>query len=313
MLLDSPPKPPKFKTGHLGLLIDQLADLIDAGGPKPEDYSSLNRCIRQVGDDIRAGVVTAELVQRFISEITERHFQGTLQAAARNKARGYSGDFEMIDAIYALKTAQDPKLKLWDLFFHSQAAPCAVRNRKSHFLQLLTEIPEKSDGTRLRVLNVGSGPARDLREWFLSGPARGIFFDCVEMDAQAIQHASNLCRPFLQHIEFYHENALRYVPSRGYDFVWSAGLFDYVNDKVFVRLLKALVPVVKAGGQLVVGNFSEFNPSRDYMEIFGDWYLVHRSRDHLLSLAERAGIAPELASVSWEPQGVNLFLRIEVR
>lgn len=312
MLLDSPPKAPKFKTGHISLLIDQLADLIDAGGPNPEDYSSLDRCIRQVGDDIRTGAVTVELVQRLIADVTERHFQGTLQAAARKKARGYSGDFGIIDAIYTLKSSQDPGLRLWDLFFHSQAATCAVRNRKLHLLQVLAGIPEKSDGSRLRVLNIGSGPARDLWEWFSSGPPRGIFFDCVEMDAQAIQYASNLCRPFLQHIEFYHENALRYVPSRGYDLVWSAGLFDYVNDKVFVRLLKALVPVIKPGGQLIVGNFSEFNPSRDYMEIFGDWHLVHRSRDHLLSLAAQAGIKADQASVSWEPEGVNLFLRIAV-
>lgn len=130
------------------------------------------------------------------------------------------------------------------------------------------------------------------------------------MDARAIQYASNLCRPFLQHVEFYHENALRYVPSRGYDLVWSAGLFDYVNDKVFVRLLKALLPVVKPGGSLIVGNFSDFNPSRDYMEIFGDWHLVHRSREQLLNLAERAGICPDKAKVMWEPEGVNLFLQI---
>lgn len=312
MLLDSPPRSQKFKLGHLDTLFELLTELIGAGGPKPEDYAGLNRAIRRVGDDLRAGVVSAELVKNRIGEMTERHFSGTLQAAARAKRRGYSGDFEMIDAIYALRLAEDPKLRLWDLFFHSQAAPNAVRNRKTTFHQLLSKLPAAGDGSRLRVLNVGCGPARDLREWFLAGPLSQVFFDCVEMDAHAIQYASHLCRPFLQHVEFYHENALRFVPARGYDLVWSAGLFDYVNDNVFVRLLKALLPVVKPGGRLVVGNFSDFNPSRDYMEIFGDWHLVHRSREQLMALAERAGVRCNDAKIMWEPEGVNLFLHIAV-
>lgn len=312
MLLDSLPRSRKLDAGYLPTLMELLGDLISAGGPKPEDYAELNRSIRKVGDDIRGGVVTEELVGRLIAEVTEKHFEGTLQHAARSKPHGYSGDFQIIDSIYCLSTAVNPKLRLWDLFFHSQSAPCAVRNRKNYFHQVLSALPVSVDGTRHRVLNVGSGPARDLREWFTSERPQKLFFDCVDMDAKAIQYASNLCRPYLQHVEFYHENALRYVPSRGYDVVWSAGLFDYVNDKVFVRLLKALLGVVKPGGELVIGNFSTFNPSRDYMEIFGDWHLAHRSREQLLALAERAGAEIQNCSVHWEAEGVNLFLHIRV-
>lgn len=312
MLLDTAPTLKKVGTSRLGRLADELADIIASGGPKPEDYASLNRGIRQVGDDIRAGILEVDAVRRLIRDFTVKHFAGTLQAAAREKARGYSGDYEMIDAIYTLKIAEAPKLRRWDLYFHSQAAPCAVRNRKAHFLNLLSSLREPSDGSRLRVLNIGSGPARDIREWFLSAPATRIFFDCVEMDSQAIRYASDLCRPFLQHVEFHHENALRYVPSGGYDLVWSAGLLDYLNDRLFVRLLRALLLVVRPGGSLVVGNFSDFNPSRDYMEIFGDWHLVHRSLEQLLMLAERAGVRQEDVSICWEPEGVNLFLQVRV-
>ena len=311
MLLESPPRSQRTKRGSFDSLTEYLDDLIRAGGPRPEDYASLNRVIRRVGDDLRAEVVSTGMVRDYLNEITERHFAGTLQAAARAKRHGYSGDFEIIDAIYSLHVADDPSLRLWDSFFQAQAAPCAVRNRKAYFHQLVSKLPQTTDGSRLRVLNVGCGPARDLKEWFLLNPLTRIYFDCVEMDSRAIRYASALCRPFLQHIEFHHENALRYVPSHGYDLVWSAGLFDYVNDKVFVRLLKALLPVVKPGGSLVVGNFSQFNPSRDYMEVFGEWHLVHRTREQLVSLALRAGAPSEWVRVLWEPEGVNLFLQIK--
>lgn len=311
MVLDSPVRISKRKHS-LDTLRDEVLHLARQGGPEPHDYAALNRLIRQTGDEIRAGIASAEEVKQTIDRLTDIHFSGTLQAAARRKTRGYSGDFEIIDAIYGTQVTRDPDLRRWDLFFQAQAAPCAVRNRKAHFLRLLADLPQSPDGNRLRVLNVGSGPGRDLREWFLSQPTVPVFFDCVEMDAQAIDHASRLCRPFLQHIEFYHENVLRYVPSRGYDLAWSAGLFDYLNDRVFVRLLKALLAVVRPGGRVVVGNFSEFNPSRDYMEIFGDWHLQHRSAEHLTALARQAGAAPAQCTVSWEPEGVNLFLEIQV-
>lgn len=310
MLLDSPVCIAK-RRHSLSHLRDEVSDIARRGGPEPTDYGALNRLIRQTGDDIRAGVISADETKDVFDRLTAAHFRGTLQAFAREKARGYSGDFEIIDAIYSTRIAREPEIHRWDLFFQSQAAPCAVRNRKAHFLRLLDEMPPSPDGGRLRVLNVGSGPGRDVREWFLGQPTHSIFFDCVEMDALAIDHASRLCRPFLQHIEFYHENVLRYVPSRGYDLVWSAGLFDYLNDRVFVRLLRALLAVVRPGGRVVVGNFSEFNPSRDYMEIFGDWHLVHRSAEQLTALARQAGASANRYSVTWEPEGVNLFLEVQ--
>lgn len=65
------------------------------------------------------------------------------------------------------------------------------------------------------------------------------------------------------------------------------------------------------GGEIVVGNFSQDNPSESYQG-FGDWSLAHRSRSQLLKIAVDAGILPEHCTVEAEPLGVNLFLRIRV-
>jgi extracellular factor (EF) 3-hydroxypalmitic acid methyl ester biosynthesis protein len=61
---------------------------------------------------------------------------------------------------------------------------------------------------------------------------------------------------------------------------------------------------------VVVGNFSDHNPSRDYMELLGDWVLRHRTHDHLRELALEAGASADSIEVQWEPEGVNLFLHI---
>ncbi|WP_461785036.1 class I SAM-dependent methyltransferase [Prosthecobacter sp.] len=289
---------------------DLLRELIANGGPMPNDYARLNRTLRQLGDAVRAKLIARDEVLAYAQDITHRHLEGTMQARALGKKFGYSGDFEIIEAIYTLQTAQEPHLRRWDLYFHSQAAPNAVRNRKAYFHQLLNSHTAGRSKARLNVLNVASGPVRDVREWVLDNPEREVLFDCVDAEIHAIEHAKRLCAPFAQRVEFYHRNVLRFLPAKGYELVWSAGLFDYLTDRTFVYLLKALMAVTKRGGEVVVGNFSEFNPSRDYMELLGDWVLQHRTRDHLRELALEAGAAADSIDVQWEPEGVNLFLHV---
>ena len=313
MLIDAPITTPKPSSPAVHNLEGLLADLILTGGPKPSEYASLNRAIRQLGDEVRAGLLDSQTLLPHIRTFSFQHFPGTMQVASLTKKYGYSGDFEMIDDIYQMRAAPEPHLRRWDLFFHGQAAPVAVRNRKAYFHHVLRKLCAErgSQSEPLRVLNVASGPARDLREWFDSDPPAEVVFDCVEMDPNAIDFASRLCHRHLESITFHQKNALRHIPATGYDLVWSAGLFDYLSDRVFVRLLKSLIPVVRPGGEVVVGNFSDYNPSRDYMELMGDWFLEHRSEEKLRELAKKAGAHAGATSVAWEPAGVNLFLHVQ--
>jgi len=287
-----------------------LHELIAADGPMPTDYAMLNQKLRALGDSVRAGLLSRQEVLAYARDLTERNFQGTMQAQALERKYGYSGDFEMIDAIYQQQITTRARLRRWDLFFHAQAAPIAVRNRKAYFLRLLDQhhsLPRKGP---MQVLDVASGPARDLREWLIDHPQAEVLFDCIDADVHAIDYARQLCGAYLERIEFHHRNAMRFLPSRGYDLVWSAGLFDYLMDRSFVFLLKSLLAVTRPGGEVVVGNFSTHNPSRAYMELLGDWSLTHRTEKDLVELAREAGADRGAISVEWEPEGVNLFLHV---
>jgi len=312
MMMAEMPLPALRKTSVLGEFDDFLGDFLAKGGPLPPEYATLNRAIRHLGDAMRSGQVTAEQVQTHMQIVTRRHLRGTMQAEAMEQQFGYSGDFQIIDHIYTRHTNPDPHLRCWDLYFHAQAAPVAVRNRKAYFQELMQrQLAERRGGVTLEVLNVASGPARDVREFFQNHPQAPVVMDCVEMDARAIAHAKALCAPWLDRLTFHQGNVLRHVPTRGgYDLAWSAGLFDYLSDRLFVHLLKAMIAVTKPGGEVVVGNFSDYNPSRDYMELMGHWQLRHRSRETLTVLAAQAGVSPDQMELLWEPEGVNYFLHI---
>jgi extracellular factor (EF) 3-hydroxypalmitic acid methyl ester biosynthesis protein len=311
MLMVDLPVQNRWESSLLSQFDDLFHDFITKGGPLPQEYGVLNRAIRHLGDAVRAGVVERGDLLAYVQDTTQRYFQGTMQAEAVEQKYGYSGDFEIIDHIYTRRISADPRMRLWDLFFHAQAAPVAVRNRKAYFQQIMSgHLAAQQGSERLEVLNVASGPGRDMREFFHEHPEAAVAVDCVEMDARAIEYAQGLCAPWLDKLTFHHRNVLRFIPTRGYDLVWSAGLFDYLTDKLFVHLLQALLKVTKPGGEVVVGNFSDFNPSRDYMELMGHWQLHHRSRQTLMALTEQAGVSPDQVQILWEPEGVNYFLHI---
>ena len=65
------------------------------------------------------------------------------------------------------------------------------------------------------------------------------------------------------------------------------------------------------GGEFIIGNFSNSNPTRRLMEVLSDWYLVHRSKSDLIRMALEAEAREEQVEVEMEELGVNLFLRIK--
>ena len=138
-----------------------------------------------------------------------------------------------------------------------------------------------------------------------------VFFECVDYDKNAIEYSYNKVKEkgFLSNIEFHRDNAFKFRPSKQYDLIWSAGLFDYLDDKTFKMLLTRQLDFIKTGGELVVGNFSLNNPTRDYMEC-GNWFLYHRSPDDLIKIAIECGISRDKISIKSESLGVNLFLHV---
>jgi extracellular factor (EF) 3-hydroxypalmitic acid methyl ester biosynthesis protein len=94
------------------------------------------------------------------------------------------------------------------------------------------------------------------------------------------------------------------------ELIYSAGLFDYLDETTFIQSLRVLYSAIVPGGLVAVGNMGAHNPSRHFMEFVVDWYLIHRSRADL----ERIGLAvtgdPSKVSIDAEPLGLNLFLHI---
>ncbi|MBW8017378.1 MAG: class I SAM-dependent methyltransferase [Planctomycetes bacterium] len=287
--------------------MDFARELVENGGPNPEEYMMINSYLDLLFADEEVGKKMPPELQEILEPTLNKD---TMHGFAHTKPHGYSGDFEMIDRIYQEWKSPNPKLRKWDEYFHGLAAAKAVRNRKTYFKKMLTNLTTSNNGSGSTVLNIGSGPGRDMLEFFETADNPHIKIDCVDIDENAIAHATQLCADYMDKITFHKRNIFRFRPEEKFDIVWSAGVFDYFSDRQFTVLIKRLYTYVKAGGELVIGNFSNENPSRSHMEIISDWHLQHRDEDHLTGLVIDAGVAPENIRCEQEAEGVNLFLHI---
>jgi len=283
-----------------------ITALVEKGGPDPPEYDQLLGWFSSIGESLRKGEVQRDEIRALFPCFGDAVSIDTMQGFVVRKPHGYAGDFEIIDRIYRRWMSPNKRLRNWDYFFHDQDGPRAVRNRKDYFLQLLHKLEQSSSRPVLNVLNVGSGPGRDIAEYLATSNTR-IHFCCIDQEPKAITYAQHLCRAHQDRVTFRTCNIFRFKAEQRYDLIWAGGLFDYLNDKTFTFLLNRLLGMVRDKGRVVVGNFSIQNASRYYME-FGEWFLEHRTEEVLLSLADRALATGVKAYVESEPAGVNLFL-----
>lgn len=278
-----------------------LEQLVKKGGPEPHEYREFSAIVNNLEDD------ELELFREVIRDSLNLN---TLIGHGFVKPFGYPGDFSIIHNIYRIYVNPDRKYSNWDCFFQEQEGAHAVRNRKDYFLRRCRELENRGQGSK-RVLILGSGPATDVNEYLKENPGSRIRFDLVDFDQNAIDFARSQNNEFKDSIEYFKINVLRFKPYKWYDLIWSAGLFDYFKDRHFVYMINKYYKYVNEGGEFIIGNFSNSNPTKRLMEVLSDWYLNHRSKYDLVRMALEAEAREDLVDVDMEELGVNLFLRIK--
>jgi len=292
---------------------EYLAWLAARGGPDPSEYGMLKKLFDavhakefRVVDGASVALSEASSLDPALDE-ARQVFRSTasMQGFSYVKPHGYAGDFEIIERICTSVVSSISHITRWDRFFHEGDAPRAVRNRSSLLGGLIREARPGS------ILSAGSGPSLDLVEVLKTDKSLKEI-EILDNDPNAVARSKvnlaavehYLCRSF----GFNVRNVLRFKPNRTYGFVWCSGLFDYLNDKTAVFLLKRFSEMLEPGGTLAFGNFGQENGSRSYMEIVGRWFLIYRSPLDLMRLAGAAGFLPRKTCVCTDATGLNNFL-----
>jgi extracellular factor (EF) 3-hydroxypalmitic acid methyl ester biosynthesis protein len=247
-----------------------------------------------------------------------------LMARTNLKPRGYAGDSEMMKMIYCNGYQGDTTFcKLMQKYTVGVPAAQSVRNRRKLILKRLTEfndslklLPEEN----LRILSVACGPAFELSDILKSvSDFKKYCFTLLDQDPIALDEARHLVssieEKFGQKIKVDYVNySVRMMFSKkltaqnlnNFHFIYSMGLFDYLTTPVAKAVIDVLYKLLLPGGELVIGNFHVSNPSKIFMEYWGDWYLIHRTEEELKELLN--SLDPSAASIIFEETRSQMFL-----
>lgn len=238
------------------------------------------------------------LCSPFISRVVERPI-------------GVPGDFEMLGQILGNPLEGH---SLYDRIVSSYILKSGAANAYRYRINLLLREIRRSvsdchaAGRKAKILSMASGVAYEVQE-YIQHPSDGeVDFTLVDFSDDTLEEAgrqyerlgefpesvslamrqssvidlANQSRGLAEHSD---EN---FTPDADYDHVYCAGLFDYLSDRLIVKVIAYLHSILRPGGTLVVSNFTDDNPIKGYMTIVMDWELIYRSADEFEELVKRA-------------------------
>jgi extracellular factor (EF) 3-hydroxypalmitic acid methyl ester biosynthesis protein len=243
---------------------------------------------------------------------------------AREKPLGYAGDYEMMNMLYR-DPAEGESLfaRALNICFTHEPAAQANKNRISYIGNLIRKALDEHPGRRIRIASLGCGPAREIEALLENSPELGKRLDValIDQEERAIAYCERTLGPLAAatgaRIQYIREG-LRALLTRdsladklgARELIYSAGLFDYLEQRMFARITSVLYEALVPSGVLAIGNVAAHNPSRWVMEYFSEWFLIHRTPEQLLGLAADLQPRPTQVTVDAEPSGINLFLLV---
>jgi CRP-like cAMP-binding protein/SAM-dependent methyltransferase len=234
------------------------------------------------------------------------------------KPKGYAGDYLMMEMIYRNQPEGDGKLgALTDTWCLNSAASKAVRGRRKLLCDQLESISRKklAEGMPIRIMNLACGSNRELFDFLHRCDATELIeATCVDADPHALEYTDQQVNVFPHQatIRLMNDNVVRwavggmrhqYGPQ---DIIYSAGLTDYLDRRLFQALIARCYQHLKPGGALIIGNFTPLNRNRVFMDRILHWKLIYRGAADIEELFATSpfGREPEILA---EDQGVNLF------
>src|SRR5260370_6392794 len=171
-------------------------------------------------------------------------------------------------------------------------------------------------GCRPSVLAVAAGHLREAE--LSSAVASGHLGRFVALDADA-ESLRNIDTHYARlGVETVHASVrhllMRKIRLGTFDFVYAAGLYDYLGENTAKTLAARLFEMVNPGGKMLIPNFAPQLLDRAYMETFMDWTLIYRDEPAMVRLLAKVEPAQiQSYAVYEDPSSSVVYLLVKKR
>jgi extracellular factor (EF) 3-hydroxypalmitic acid methyl ester biosynthesis protein len=244
------------------------------------------------------------------------------------KPLGYAGDYEMVNMMFREPYEGSSLFAKMVNTYALQLPPIiAHRNRIAYLVERLGEetLRVARQNRVARVFNLGCGPAHEIQSFLANGRiCEGAEFTLADFNDETIAHTTavlgelkkrhgrntriQLVKKSVQQILKQADRVIQRPAADQYDFIYCAGLFDYLSDKVCRKLMEIFYSMLAPGGLLLATNV-DLHPSRGEMECFLEWHLIHRNTRQMAGLVPAIVPHDEMV-IKRDATGVNLFLEL---
>jgi hypothetical protein len=243
---------------------------------------------------------------------------------AFEKPRGYPGDAEILDFAYGCAPLPQGTTPLGAQIYEFELQTSGSKSARARRDLLASMVDEVADQRRMpRVLSIACGHLREaqISEAVRSGRVgRYVAFDQDPLSLAVVDQQHRYgdrehrygC---VQTIEGSVRSLLaRHIEFSGFDFVYAAGLYDYLSEPVAAKLTALMFSMLAPGGRLLAANFAPEWECIGYLEAFMDWHLIYRNESQMQELARNIP-AQEVSSLSVfrDPYENLVFLEVHKR
>jgi SAM-dependent methyltransferase len=209
------------------------------------------------------------------------------------KPRGYSGDAQLLDFIYehpavAAQVKEASPLGA-EVYNFTRMAPSAVAVRERRELLAAHVDAVAGEKENAEILAIAAG---HLREAELSNALKGDKLKrWVALDQDPISVGTVSSAYHGSCIEAVN-GSVRTILGRAqklgtFDFIYAAGLYDYLAENVAVKLTERCLQMLKPGGKFLLANFAQDIGVEGYMETFMNWPLIWRTDREVQSIIDK--------------------------
>jgi len=244
-----------------------------------------------------------------------------------HKPLGYAGDYEMVNMI--MRNPHEGSTiytKLMNAISLYAGPALAHRNRITILENKLNKLVEKAQNSNstIKILNIGCGPAVEVQQFIRNNPlSKHCQFRFIDFNEETINYTKEKIEQAMGEsnnhadclfIQQSVHNLLKLAAKKEqitdleqFDFLYCAGLFDYLSDKVCASLLKLFTQHTKPGGTVLVTNVHPSNPYTLWMEHIMEWYLIYRDENKMIDLSKNLGER----KIYLDESGINIFMELK--
>jgi SAM-dependent methyltransferase len=223
----------------------------------------------------------------------------------------------MMEHIYANVPKGDGRLgEIVDTFCLQRPGSLAIHGRRKLLKEQLARISGEAaaEGKVTRIMNLACGPNRELFDFLAECPYSELIEAlCVDIDPEALQYTNQFVNifPHRASVRLMSENVIKWSLGRvshqlgKLDIIYSAGLCDYLDDRLFRALIKQCYNHLNPGGSLLLGNFTAYTDSL-FLDKLLKWELIYRDAEDLKELFALTPFGDNVQIIA-ERENVNLF------